>query len=306
MLQLIRRPFGFWMVLAVVFCFALGAAAQVSTDLFSGLQWRNVGPYHGGRIAAVTGAIGEPGTFYVGLPQGGIWKTTSGGMTWYPVFDQVTEVDSIGAIQVAPSNPNIVYAGYGIALGPLFGLINGLAHGITLGGEFSRIARQKPDPGFWFDLVMSAIRGCGYGLGTAFLFGAKFGITFGALSTIGQIIGYQLGIRPSATYPASTRPRMTGLLFLGVLNRAVGYSIAGYLSSLVGNQHARAWALGIEAGLLVGLVSAVAVFWMPFIEWSADHMPARRMGVLGVVLIVIGFALQSVQYWTTLLGPRTN
>jgi hypothetical protein len=196
--------------------------------------------------------------------------------------------------------------GYGIALGPLFGLINGLAHGITLGWEFSRIARQKPEPGFWFDLVMSAIRGCGYGLGTAFLFGAKFGITFGALSTIGQIIGYQLGIRPSATYPASTRPRMTGLLFLGVLNRAVGYSIAGYLSSLVGNQHARAWALGIEAGLLVGLVSAVAVFWMPFIEWSADHMPARRMGVLGVVLIVIGFALQSVQYWVTLLGPHTN
>ncbi len=116
MLQFIRRSFGFWMVLGVVFCFALGAAAQVSTDLFSGLQWRNVGPYHGGRIAAVTGAIGEPGTFYVGLPQGGIWKTTSGGMTWYPVFDQVTEVDSIGAIQVAPSNVNIVYAGSGDAV----------------------------------------------------------------------------------------------------------------------------------------------------------------------------------------------
>ena len=102
-----------WISLAVVLCFTLGAAAQVSPDLFSGLRWRNVGPYHGGRIAAVSGVIGEPGTFYVGLPQGGIWKTTSGGMTWYPVFDQMTEVDSIGAIQVAPSDPNIIYAGSG-------------------------------------------------------------------------------------------------------------------------------------------------------------------------------------------------
>ena len=116
MIRVIRRSIGLWMSLAVVLCFALGAAAQVGTDLFSGLQWRIVGPFHGGRIAAVTGVVGEPGTFYVGLPQGGIWKTTSGGMTWYPVFDQVTEVDSIGAIQVAPSDPNIIYAGSGDAV----------------------------------------------------------------------------------------------------------------------------------------------------------------------------------------------
>jgi photosystem II stability/assembly factor-like uncharacterized protein len=111
-----RRSTRVWLALAAVLCFAVGAAAQVSPDLFSGLQWRNVGPYHGGRIASVTGVIGEPGTFYVGLPQGGIWKTTSGGMTWYPIFDQVTEVDSIGAIQVAPSDPNIIYAGSGDAV----------------------------------------------------------------------------------------------------------------------------------------------------------------------------------------------
>ena len=116
MIQITRRATRLWISLAIVFCFALGAAAQVSPDLFSGLQWRNIGPYHGGRIASVFGVIGEPGTFYVGLPQGGIWKTTSGGMTWYPIFDQVTEVDSIGAIQVAPSDANIIYAGSGDAV----------------------------------------------------------------------------------------------------------------------------------------------------------------------------------------------
>ena len=116
MIQNTRRSGRLWISLVFTLCFAFGAAAQVSPDLFSGLQWRNVGPYHGGRIASVTGVIGEPGTFYVGLPQGGIWKTTSGGLTWYPIFDQVTEVDSVGAIQVAPSDPKIIYAGSGDAV----------------------------------------------------------------------------------------------------------------------------------------------------------------------------------------------
>ena len=75
MVQNTRRSIRLCISLAIALCFAFGAAAQVSPDLFSGLQWRNVGPYHGGRIASVTGVIGEPGTFYVGLPQGGIWKT---------------------------------------------------------------------------------------------------------------------------------------------------------------------------------------------------------------------------------------
>jgi photosystem II stability/assembly factor-like uncharacterized protein len=82
-------------------------------DLFSGLRWRNIGPFHGGRVSAVTGAIGRPGTFYLGAPIGGLWKTTNAGVSWFPIFDQFTNVDSIGAIQVAPSDPNIVYAGTG-------------------------------------------------------------------------------------------------------------------------------------------------------------------------------------------------
>src|SRR3989440_310864 len=82
-------------------------------DLFAGLRWRNIGPFHGGRIAAVTGAIGQPGVFYLGAPLGGMWKTTNAGVSWFPIFDQFTKVDSIGAIQVAPSDANIVYAGTG-------------------------------------------------------------------------------------------------------------------------------------------------------------------------------------------------
>ena len=105
-------------LLAMVAVRTLGAAPPppappVCPDLFSGLQWRSIGPFHGGRVASVTGVIGQPGVFYAGMPAGGIWKTTSAGVTWYPIFDQVTEVDSIGAIQVSPSNPNVIYAGSG-------------------------------------------------------------------------------------------------------------------------------------------------------------------------------------------------
>src|SRR5580658_729486 len=104
----------YWvLVVSSILASAFTATAQIKPDLYAGLNWRNVGPFHGGRISSVTGAIGQPGVFYAGTPLGGIWKTTSAGVTWSPIFDQEKSVDSIGAIQVAPSNPDIVYAGAG-------------------------------------------------------------------------------------------------------------------------------------------------------------------------------------------------
>src|SRR5437879_146341 len=85
-------------IVGIVALLALGAATPIKPDLLSGLVWRNVGPFRGGRISAVSGAIGEPGTFYAGTPAGGVWKTTSAGETWYPVFDAVKEISSIGAV----------------------------------------------------------------------------------------------------------------------------------------------------------------------------------------------------------------
>ncbi|HEX5476168.1 MAG TPA: hypothetical protein VFX12_16030 [Vicinamibacterales bacterium] len=90
-----------------------GPDRTVSPDLYSGLEWRSVGPFHGGRISAVTGVIGQPGVYYFGTPLGGMWKTTSAGARWFPIGDALPGVDSIGAIQVTPSDPNIVYAGSG-------------------------------------------------------------------------------------------------------------------------------------------------------------------------------------------------
>jgi photosystem II stability/assembly factor-like uncharacterized protein len=86
---------------------------QIDPALFAGLKWRSVGPERGGRSTAVAGSAARPMEYYFGATGGGIWKTTDGGTTWRPVTDKFLESSSPGAVAVAPSNPDIVYAGMG-------------------------------------------------------------------------------------------------------------------------------------------------------------------------------------------------
>ena len=98
--------------LFLVFFTASAAASQeVTPDLYSGLRWRHIGP-PGNRTSAVVGVPGDPMVSYIGAASGGVWKTTDGGNNWYPTFDD-QEAQSIGAMAVAPSDPNIVWVGTG-------------------------------------------------------------------------------------------------------------------------------------------------------------------------------------------------
>ncbi len=107
-----------WAVLLSLLVLAV-AAEHGQTQTFDekalqGLRWRGIGPFRGGRAIAVTGIPGDPNTFYFGAVAGGVWKTTDGGTTWTPIFDR-QPVASIGAIGVAPSDPNVIYVGTGEA-----------------------------------------------------------------------------------------------------------------------------------------------------------------------------------------------
>ena len=93
---------------------APGDAASEHARFYSGLRWRMVGPFRGGRVNAVSGVPGQSNTFFFGSVGGGLWKTTNAGRTWLPVFDG-QPIASIGAIGVAPSNPQVVYVGTGEA-----------------------------------------------------------------------------------------------------------------------------------------------------------------------------------------------
>jgi photosystem II stability/assembly factor-like uncharacterized protein len=82
---------------------------------YSGLQWRNIGPYRAGRTVGAAGVADQPNLFYVGVNNGGVWKTDDAGRTWFPIFDD-QPTGSIGTVAVAPSNPNILYVGSGEGL----------------------------------------------------------------------------------------------------------------------------------------------------------------------------------------------
>ena len=83
-----------------------------SPQLFSGLKWRLIGPFRGGRAVAVSGVPDGGARFYFGAVDGGIWKTSDAGTVWTPIFDG-EPVASVGALEVAPSEPSILYAGTG-------------------------------------------------------------------------------------------------------------------------------------------------------------------------------------------------
>jgi photosystem II stability/assembly factor-like uncharacterized protein len=102
----------FSLVVFSIIVIAGSALAQYNPDSFSAMRWRLVGPHRAGRVTCVAGIPGKPAIYYFGTPGGGVWKTTNGGRVWKPVFDDA-HVASIGALALAPSNPEIIYVGTG-------------------------------------------------------------------------------------------------------------------------------------------------------------------------------------------------
>ena len=101
-------------LIALALCPAV-ANAQYPSSLFGGMHWRSIGPFRGGRTVGATGVRGQPNLYYIGVNNGGVWKTDDGARTWFPIFD-AESTGSIGALAVAPSDPKTIYVGSGEGL----------------------------------------------------------------------------------------------------------------------------------------------------------------------------------------------
>jgi photosystem II stability/assembly factor-like uncharacterized protein len=117
-----RKWFGAGIIFATIFCavfclsFSTAANAQQwDQKFFSEMRWRCIGPFRGGRTVAISGVPHQPNVFYMAAVNGGVWKTTDFGNTWNPIFDD-QPTGSVGALAVAPSDPNIIYVGSGEGL----------------------------------------------------------------------------------------------------------------------------------------------------------------------------------------------
>lgn len=95
--------------------FLIFQANAQTNNFFNALHWRCIGPHRGGRTVGAVGVPQQPGTFYIGVNNGGVWKTTDYGRVWAPIFDD-QPTGSIGDIAVAPGNPDILYVASGEGL----------------------------------------------------------------------------------------------------------------------------------------------------------------------------------------------
>lgn len=190
--------------------------------------------------------------------------------------------------------------GYGLGLGLLFGLASGIASGITISIELNRAARGLNHYSLPWEGLFSAIRGAAFGAGLYRIVGLGFAVAFAILITVGQVFAYSRGMRPAMEYTTSRRPRFTRRQFWGTVVRTVGYIATALICSTFIHHVDHAWLFAIRVGVVTGIVTAIGATINPYIEYYADNLPERRLGIFGIGLILCGFSLQSVQYWLTL------
>jgi hypothetical protein len=149
--------------------------------------------------------------------------------------------------------------------------------------------------------IFGALRGVVLGLASMPLADPAFGAWFGLMCAATLNASYALGFAPTDDYEAKSRPRISSHKLVASLLRALGVSAAGVIASLAAGSSTIHWPFGLLLGAAAGTVSALVGLFSPVIEWWIDNLPERRLGVLGLGLILIGMVLQSVQYWVVVL-----
>lgn len=192
----------------------------------------------------------------------------------------------------------ILGLGYGATLGLWFGLAGAFVLGPSVEFQLWRRARGiVPSNREW--LLMATVRGLAFGVAGWLTVGRDFGIAFGVLSALAMHVAYEFGFGTN-TYRIYQRPRLERTVVRGDLIRGVMVGLAGVVSgALTGRSEALLH--GIQIGLVVGTLNTTVTILSPPVEWWADNLPDRALGGYGAFLVLIGSALQTVQYVAPLI-----
>jgi hypothetical protein len=152
--------------------------------------------------------------------------------------------------------------------------------------------------------LFSVIRAAAFSAALYPQVGLRFAILYCILLTGGQLAAYARGVRPSMQYTTSRGPEFTRALIISTVLRTVGYIVAALVCSAIVHRLDHPWLFATRLGVVTGVVTGIGMAFSPHIEYYADHLPQRLMGVIGVGLMFCGFALQSLQYWLAVFDVR--
>lgn len=190
---------------------------------------------------------------------------------------------------------------YGLVLGPAFGLVAGPCLGLALALELGRGPGREPDRLLTQTLPFAAFRGLALGTSAAFAFNPRFGLIFGPLSALGLVGAYALGSSPTQDYREDRRPGFTRRRLRATSLRGLAVGLAGLVAGLAAGEGIAALLFAVAVAVVVGAVGGIVATAVPVVEAWAGRLPPRRLGTFGVVLLLLGVLLQSLQYWEVLL-----
>jgi len=196
--------------------------------------------------------------------------------------------------------------GYGLGLGLVFGVASGLASGVTIAIELDRTSKRQDHYSLPWEALFSLIRASAFSAALYPQVGLRFAMLYCVLLTGGQVMAYTRGLRPSLRYTMAPGPRISRVFFWSTVLRTAGYIAAALFCSAIFGRVEHPWLFATRLGVVTGLVTGIGMAFSPHIEYYADNLPQRRMGVLGVALMFCGFALQSLQYWLAVFDVRVT
>jgi hypothetical protein len=190
--------------------------------------------------------------------------------------------------------------GYGATLGLWFGLAGALVSGPSIEIQILRRA-QGIDPSRTEWALTALMRGLSFGIAGWLTVGHHFGIAFGILTALTMNVAYEFGFGTS-TYRVYQKPQLHRRLLVPGVVRGALIGLAGAFSgALTGRSEALLY--GVQIGIVVGILNSTVTIMSPAVEWWADNLPDRVLGGYGAVLVLIGSALQTVQYIIPLISP---